>query len=82
MNNYAVITYTDGNFLIRSEHATRESAIIAYDQLHAALINDSATKIVIKAVDSQLDVIDGKYWDVITHNVQPTPEPTPEPTEE
>ena len=74
MNQYAVITFTDGTFLLRSEHATRESAIIAYDNLHAALINEpTVAKIVIKAVDSQLDVIDGKYWDVITHEVQAQP---------
>ena len=79
MNQYAVITFTDGTFLIRSEHETRESAIIAYDNLHASLINEpTVAKIVIKAVDSQLDVIDGKYWDVITHEVQPTPEPVEE----
>ena len=45
----AIITCTDGNFLVRSEHDTRDEALIAYDQLHAALVNDkTCAKAVIK----------------------------------
>jgi len=70
----AIITCTDGNFLIRSEHGDRNSALIAYDNLHAALVGDtSETKTVIKIMDEQLDCYEGRM-DVIDH--RPAPEPT------
>lgn len=67
----AIITCTDGNFLIRSEHDTRDSALIAYDQLHADLVNDKTmAKGVIKIIDDQLDDFEGNKWqDVIIHEV-------------
>ena len=67
----AIITNTDGNFAVRSEHDTRDSALIAYDQLHAALVNDKTmAKGVIKIIDDQLDDFEGAKWqDVIIHEV-------------
>ena len=67
----AIITCTDGNFLIRSEHDTRDSALIAYDQLHADLVYDKTmAKGVIKIIDDQLDDFEGNKWqDVIIHEV-------------
>ena len=66
----AIITNTDGNFAVRSEHETRDSALIAYDQLHAALVNDkTCAKAVIKIIDDQLDDFEGNKWsDVIIHD--------------
>ena len=67
----AIITNTDGNFAVRSEHETRDSALIAYDQLHAALVNDkTCEKAVIKIIDDQLDDFEGNKWsDIIIHEV-------------
>ena len=79
MANYAVVTCTDGNFIVREQYATRDSAVIGYDNLHAALTNDKTMqKGTIKILDDQLDVLEGKWQDTIVHNVQPTPEPTGE----
>ena len=65
----SIVTCTDGNFLIRSEHETRDSALMAYDDLHKALVGDVSTeKAVIKILDEQLDVFEGR-GDVITHEV-------------
>lgn len=67
----AIITNTDGNFLVRSEHDTRDEALIAYDQLHAALVNDkNMAKGTIKIIDDQLDDFEGAKWsDIIIHEV-------------
>ena len=71
MAKYAVITNTDGNFLVRQEYSDKESAIIGFDNTHAALMNDKTmAKGTIKLVDDQLDVVDGKWQDTITHEVQ------------
>lgn len=80
MNTYALLTWSDGTFLVRSEHETKEAGIIAYDELHAALINDTETaECSIRLVDSQFNIVDNKYFDIIRHaQVQPTPEPTEE----
>lgn len=68
MNTFALLTWSDGVFLVRSEHSTKESAIIAYDELHAALIGDpSCLRAVIKLLDADLNVVDNKYFDIITH---------------
>lgn len=78
MNTYALLTWSDGAFLVRSEHSTKEAGIIAYDDLHASLINDKETaECSIRLVDSQFNIVDNKYFDIIRHvQVQPTPEPT------
>lgn len=71
MAKLAIITCTDGNFLVRSEHNTRDSALIAYDQLHADLVNDKTmAKGTIKIIDDQLDDFEGAKWsDTIVHEV-------------
>lgn len=71
MNKYALVTWSDGTFLLRSEHNTKEEGIIAYDDLHAALIGDtSCAECTIKLLDNQLNIVDSKYFDHITHTVQ------------
>lgn len=72
---YAIITITDGNFLIRSEWGELDGAIKAYHNLASALWNDKGfTEGYIAIMDSNLDVV-GKYKEFITHQpVQPTPE--------
>ena len=71
MNNYALVTWSDGSFLLSSEHTTKEAGIIAYDELHAALVGDvSCTECTIKLLDNQLNVVDSKYFDLIKHVVQ------------
>ena len=78
MAKYATVTCTDGTFLIREEYGDRDEAIIGYDGLHAAMTNDkNMTKGTIKILDEQLDVLEGKWQDTISH-----PEPTPEPEAE
>ena len=65
----SIITCTDGNFMIRSEHTTRDAALIAYDELHMGLVGDaSMAKGVIAIMDEQLNVFEGRS-DVITHEV-------------
>lgn len=77
MNTYALLTWSDGTFVLRSEHSTKEAGIVAYDNLHAALINDTIAECSIRLVDSQFNIVDNKYFDIIRHaQVQPTPEPT------
>ena len=77
MNNYALLTWSDGTFLLREEYSTKDAAIIGYDNLHAALINDTVAECSIRLVDSQFNIVDNKYFDIIRH-AQPTPEPTEE----
>ena len=68
MNTYALITYSDGTFLVREEYSTKDAAIIGYDNLHAGLINDkNCQRAVIKLLDADLNVVDNKYFDIITH---------------
>ena len=76
----ALMTCTDGNYVLRSEHSTRDAALIAYDQLHAALVGDATMKYgVIAILDENLDVFEGRR-DVIRHD--PEPEEIEEPVEE
>lgn len=71
MNSFALLTFSDGAFTLRSEHATKEAGIIAYDNLHAALINDTDTvECSIRLVDSQFNIVDNKYFDIIRHTAQ------------
>lgn len=81
----SIITCTDGNYLIRSEHTTRDSALIAYDNLHAALVGDTNLQYgVIAIMDENLDCYEGRK-DTIIHPApepEPTPEPEPEPEDE
>ena len=71
----AIVTCTDGNYLIRSEHTTRDAALIAYDELHKSLVGDTNMIYGVIAIkDENLDDFEGRR-DVITH-----PAPEPEPT--
>ena len=75
----ALVTCTDGNYIVRSQHDTRDGALIAYDNLHAALVSDTNMKYgTIKILDENLDCFEGR-GDLITH---PEPEPEEEPEEE
>ena len=87
MNKYAVITVVDGNFLIRSEWGSKESAIQSFHSLCAALIGDTGfSTAMVKVLDENLDTVDGKM-EYITHEpVASVPvveeEPEEEPVEE
>lgn len=64
---YAVITVTDGNFVIRSEWSNPEGAIKAFHSLASALWNDTnLEKGYVAIVDSNLDIYNG-YKEFITH---------------
>lgn len=77
MNEYALFTWSNGAFHLEAEYTDKDAAIIGYDGLHAALVNDkTCQKAVIKLVDKQLDIVDGKYYDTITHAVQETKKAT------
>lgn len=68
MAKYATVTCTDGNFLVREQYGDRDAAVIGYDELHAALVNDKTmAKGTIKILDDQLDVLEGKWQDTIVH---------------
>ena len=79
---YAVITVTDGNFLIRTEWDELAKAKKAYHNLATALLDQNAgfTKGYIAIMDSNLDVIPG-YKEYIKHEPQPVVTPI-EPVEE
>ena len=63
----AIMTCTDTNYLLRSEHSTRDGALMAYDDLHRAMVGDTTMKYgVIAILDENLDVFEGRR-DVITH---------------
>ena len=80
MNKYAVITVVDGNFLIRSEWGNKDSAIQSFHSLCAALIGDTGfTHAMVKVLDENLDLVEGKM-EYITHEPV-TPEPVEVPVE-
>lgn len=67
----SLMTCTDGNYNLRSEHGTRDGALVAYDDLHKNLVNDTSLKYgVIAILDENLDCFEGRK-DTITH---PEPE--------
>ena len=75
MSKYAIVNCVNGNFLISSEHETKESAIIAFHNRSAALWNASdVISASVTLFDDNLYVIDGRYTERISH-----PEPEPEP---
>lgn len=67
---YAVLTVTDGNFLIRSEWGEKNGAIKAFHSLATILWADNAgfTEGYIAIIDGNLDVVEG-YKEHITHAV-------------
>lgn len=80
---YAVITVTDGNFLIRSEWGDIEGAKKAYFSLASALWADNAgfSKGYIAILDENLDTVEG-YKEYITHPVVAVAPVEETPTEE
>ncbi len=76
---YAIVTVTDGNFLIRSEWSDVVGAIKAFHSLASALWNDTGfTEGYIAIIDSNLDTYEG-YKEYITHSaVAPVEEITEE----
>ena len=75
---YAVLTVTDGNFLIRSEWGDKDVAKKAYFSLASALLNDTGfSEGYIAIIDSNLDVVEG-YKEHITHAVVNEPVETEE----
>ena len=83
---YAVISVTDGNNVVRAEHiANIEDARKTWHHWCELLISDSSfTKGMVKLVDENLDLVEGKM-EYITHDaVAPVvvEETEEEPTEE
>jgi hypothetical protein len=78
---YAVVTVTDGNFLIRSEWGNKEGAIRAFYGLTTALLDPNAgfNKGYIAIMDSNLDILPD-YKEYIEH--EPVVVQTPVSTEE
>lgn len=77
---YAVITVTDGNFLIRTEWDDLPKAKKAYHSLATALLDTNAgfSKGYIAIMDSNLDIIPG-YKEYIEHEpVEASVEPVEE----
>lgn len=68
----SLVTCTDGTYMLRSEHGTRDGALIAYDDLHKALVGDTDMKYgVIAILDENLDCFESRK-DTITHPVPET----------
>lgn len=66
----ALMTCTDGNYVLRSEHGTRDGALMAYDDLHKLLVSDTSMEYgVIGIFDENLDCFEGRK-DTITHPVE------------
>lgn len=64
---YFVTTVSNGTFEMKSEWTDKEKAIVAFHQKCASLHNTADVKKgVVKILDDQLDVVDGKM-EVIVH---------------
>ena len=73
----SLVTCTDGTYMLRSEHGTRDGALMAYDDLHKLLISDTSMKYgVIAILDENLDCFEGRK-DTITHPVEENNSETP-----
>lgn len=78
MEKYAVVTVTDGAFLIRSEWSDKEKAFAAFHSLCATLYNDpsmAGKAGMVKVLDANLDCVDGKmeFIDRTNENSSDTP---------
>ena len=69
--NYAVVQYSDGAFLIVSEHGhDLQAAMIKFHNTCAALWNESSVAYaMVKIVDNNWDCVDG-HMELITHDVE------------
>lgn len=83
---YAILTVTDGNNVVRAEHiANIEDARKTWHHWCELLISDNSfSKGMVKLVDENLDLVEGKM-EYIEHepvSVAPVEETEEEPTEE
>lgn len=81
---YAILTVTDGNNVVRAEHISDiENARKTWHQWCELLISDNSfTKGMVKLVDENLDLVEGKM-EYIEHDVvAPAPVVEEEPEEE
>lgn len=81
---YAVVTCTNGAFLIRTEHSDKESAFAAFHSLCATLYKDASMagkKGMVKVLDENLDCVEGKLEliDRTNEDTQQTPVEETEP---
>lgn len=63
MEKYIVISCTDSNYLIRSEHNTKEKAFAAFHNLCGLLLTDASMagkKGMVRVLDENLDTVEGK----------------------
>lgn len=69
---YAIIQITQGaSFKVMSEWTDLEKAKGAYNSLCATLHNDKGSfHVTVALVDENLDIVEGKYKDVIVHEVE------------
>ena len=64
---YSVIECINGNFILKSEHDTKESAFVKFHDECTGLWNaPDVEKATVKVVDEQLDCVEGKM-EVIAH---------------
>lgn len=76
MSKFAVVESINGNFTVKTEHDTAQSAMISFHDRCRILWNSpDVIKGYVKIVDDQLVCYEGKS-EVITHE-----EPEPEPEE-
>lgn len=74
MDKFAVVTCTDGAFLIRTEWGDKASAFKAFHSLCAALWNDTGfSTAMVKVLDENLDCVEGKMEFIQHEIVQQTP---------
>lgn len=80
---YAVISVTDGNNVVRAEHISDiEDARKTWHHWCELLISDNSfTKGMVKLVDENLDCVENKM-EYIEHELVVEPTPEPESTEE
>ena len=77
MNNYAIVSWTDGTFLLREEHKTKESAFSSFHSLCATLYGDPSMKGkrgMVKVLDENLDCVENKM-EFIDRSGENTEEP-------
>ncbi len=76
MEKFAVVTCTNGDYIVRSEHTTKEAAFKEFHSLCATLWGDvsMAGKVgMIKVLDENLDCTEGRFEliDRTNEDIQP-----------
>lgn len=87
MNKFAVVTCTNGDYLVRSEHTTKEAAFKAFHSLCATLWGDTsmAGKVgMVKVLDENLDCTENRmeFIDRSGEDAQVQAQPAEEAAEE